>query len=68
MTGPERGARADRKARLPGRGWTALVYFCRGKPRGRRIGDFDEVIASIALVHDREIGTRDLRFREVLGW
>jgi len=31
VTGPERGARADRKARLPGRGWTALAFFCRGK-------------------------------------
>jgi len=31
VTGPERGARADRKARLPGRGWTALAFFCQGK-------------------------------------
>ena len=34
---------------------------------GKRIGDFDEVIAAIALCRDREIMTEDLRFREVAG-
>jgi tRNA(fMet)-specific endonuclease VapC len=35
---------------------------------GRRIGDFDEVIAAIALCNDQEIVTRDGHFREVAGW
>jgi len=39
----------------------------RLQSEGKRIGDFDEVIAAIALVRDREIVTRDLRFREVAG-
>lgn len=34
---------------------------------GKRIGDFDEVIAAIALALDREMETRELRFREVAG-
>ncbi len=34
---------------------------------GRKIGEFDEVIASIALACDREIVTRDGHFREVAG-
>ena len=34
---------------------------------GKRTGDFDEVIASIALARDREMVTRDLHFQEVAG-
>lgn len=45
----------------------------RLQSEGRRIGDFDEVIAAIALNSIREIVTRDLRFRQaarlaVVGW
>ena len=39
----------------------------RLRSEGRRIGDFDEVIASIALSCDREIVTRDGHFSEVSG-
>jgi predicted nucleic acid-binding protein len=39
----------------------------RLRSEGRRIGDFDEVIASIALARDREMVTRDGHFREVAG-
>lgn len=45
----------------------------RLQSEGRRIGDFDEVIAAIALCRDPEIVTGDLRFRQaarlvVVGW
>lgn len=39
----------------------------RLKSEGKRIGEFDEVIASIALCHDGEIVTRDRHFLEVPG-
>jgi len=39
----------------------------RLRSEGRRIGDFDEVIAAIALARDREMVTRDGHFREVAG-
>jgi predicted nucleic acid-binding protein len=39
----------------------------RLRSEGKRIGDFDEVIAAIALVRDREMVTRDEHFREVAG-
>jgi hypothetical protein len=39
----------------------------RLQSEGRRIGDFDEVIAAIALCRDREMVTGDLRFRDVAG-
>lgn len=39
----------------------------RLKLEGMRIGEFDEVIASIALCHDGEIVTRDKHFLEVPG-
>ena len=39
----------------------------RLKSEGKRIGEFDEVIASIALCHDAEIVTRDGHFLEVPG-
>lgn len=39
----------------------------RLKSEGKRIGEFDEVIASIALCHDREIVTRDKHFQGVPG-
>lgn len=39
----------------------------RLKSEGKRIGEFDEVIASIALCHDGEIVTRDKHFQEVPG-
>jgi len=39
----------------------------RLKSDGKMIGEFDEVIASIALCHDGEIVTRDKHFLEVPG-
>jgi predicted nucleic acid-binding protein len=39
----------------------------RLRSEGKRIGDFDEVIAAIALCRDREIVSRDEHFREVAG-
>jgi tRNA(fMet)-specific endonuclease VapC len=39
----------------------------RLRSEGKRIGDFDEVIAAIALDSIREIVTRDVHFREVAG-
>lgn len=32
---------------------------------GRRIGDFDEIIAAIAISHDAEIITRDMHFDQL---
>jgi tRNA(fMet)-specific endonuclease VapC len=48
----------------------AIVFgalSARLRSEGRRIGDFDEVIAAIALCNDQEIVTRDGHFREVTG-
>ena len=49
----------------------AAVVFgassARLRSEGRWIGGFDEVIAAIALVRDREMVTRDEHFREVAG-
>jgi len=39
----------------------------RLKSEGKRIREFDELIASIALCHDGEIVTRDAHFLEVPG-
>ena len=39
----------------------------RLRSEGRKIGDFNEVIAAIALACDQEIVTRDEHFREVAG-
>ena len=39
----------------------------RLRSEGKKIGDFDEVIAAIALCRDREIVTGDVHFREVAG-
>jgi tRNA(fMet)-specific endonuclease VapC len=48
----------------------AIVFgalSARLRSEGKRIGDFDEVIASVALARDREIVTRDVHFSEVAG-
>jgi tRNA(fMet)-specific endonuclease VapC len=39
----------------------------RLRSEGKRIGEFDEVIAAIALDSIREVVTRDVHFREVAG-
>jgi predicted nucleic acid-binding protein len=43
------------------------VLSARLWSEGKRIGDFDEVIAAIALARDREIVKRNVHFREVTG-
>jgi tRNA(fMet)-specific endonuclease VapC len=72
---PERSLAAARKLLaslivLPLDDEAAIVFgalAARLRSEGRRIGDFDEVIAAIALARDRVIVTRDLHFREVAG-
>ena len=43
------------------------VLSARLRSEGKRIGEIIEVIAAIALCHDRGIVTRDGHFREVAG-
>ncbi|HOO54151.1 MAG TPA: type II toxin-antitoxin system VapC family toxin [Methanothrix sp.] len=72
---PERSLAAAKKlldslAVLPLDDEAAIVFgalAARLRSEGRRIGDFDEVIAAIALAREREIVTRDEHFREVAG-
>ncbi len=72
---PERSLAAARKLLdslvvLPLDDEATIVFgalAARLRSEGRRIGDFDEVIASIALARDREMVTRDGHFREVAG-
>jgi len=37
------------------------------KSEGKRIGEFDDFVATITLCHDREIVTRDGHFLEIPG-
>jgi tRNA(fMet)-specific endonuclease VapC len=72
---PERSLAAAKKLLdslivLPLDDEAAIVFgalSARLRSEGKKIGDFDEVIASIALARDREIVTRDGHFREVAG-
>jgi len=60
----------DSLAVLPLDDESAIVFgalAARLRSEGRRIGDFDEVIAAIAFARDREIVTRDGHFWEVAG-
>jgi len=74
-TNPERSLAAAKKLLaslivLPLNDEACIVFgalSARLRSEGRRIGEFDEVIAAIALCHDRDIVTRDGHFREVAG-
>jgi len=72
---PERNLAAAKKLLaslivLPLDDEAAIIFgalSARLRSEGKKIGDFDEVIAAIALARDREMVTRDGHFLEVAG-